>query len=349
MTEHEKWIDLALAISQEQRGLTNPNPWVGCVIVGNEDRVYSGTTQPPGGKHAEIVALEKAGSKAKDSVMYVTLEPCSHYGRTPPCTKEIIKAGVKEIFISILDPDPKVSGKGIKELESAGIKCHLGIASKKVAEELLPYLKHRVLRKPFVILKLAATTDGYIAAGDYSSKWITGDEARYDTHKLRSESDAILVGANTIRLDDPELNVRLATGKDPLRIVLGQAANDRKAQPILQWEKSVEELLSYLGENSILQLLIEGGSKVAGLFHKKQLVDKYVIYLSPSFLGDNTGISMMTGSNIKNISDIWRGKFHNIQKIGDDLRIDIVPKSFDTMIDDLIQYSDKAILEKKKS
>lgn len=337
MLEHEKWMNLALEISKEQRALTSPNPWVGCVLVSESGQVFLGKTQPPGGKHAEIMAIDAAGRHARGSTMYVTLEPCSHYGRTPPCTKAIIDSGIKEIYIALLDPDAKVSGEGLKELESYRINCHLGLEAKKVATELLPYLKHRTSRRPFVILKLASTLDGYIAASDYSSKWITGEEALTDAHQLRSESDAILVGANTVRVDNPELNVRLVEGRDPLRIVLGKVDQNRKAQPVLQWEKSPEELLDYLGEKNILQLLIEGGSKVAGSFHKKQLIDKYVIYFAPAFLGDDNGVSMMSGSGIAQISDIWRGKFHDMRTLGQDIRIDVVQKSFDAMIDNLIQ------------
>ncbi len=330
--DHEKWMEFAIELGARQMPFTPPNPWVGCVLVAKSGEVFFGNTQPPGGKHAEIVALDAAGVKADGSVMYVTLEPCAHYGRTPPCTQAIIEAGVKKVFMALPDPDKKVYGSGIKELRAASIDCQIGLCAKKAAEILLPYLKQRVTGRPFVVLKLAATSDGYIAAPDYSSKWITGEEARKDAHRLRAESGAVAVGANTLRHDDPELTVRLVDGKDPLRIVLGKADSDSKAQPLLEWTSGPEELLDYLGEMNILQLLVEGGSKAAGAFHTKGLVDKYVIYFAPALLGNGNGVPMISGSDVEQIAQIWRGRFHAVTKVGEDIRVDIVPMTFDAML-----------------
>ena len=333
----EKWMDVAIKLGSSQIPFTPPNPWVGCVLITKSGEAFYGATQPPGGKHAEIVAIEAAGDKARGSTMYVTLEPCSHYGRTPPCTQSIIKAGVNRVFIALADPDKKVNGDGIRQLQSASIECRLGLCAEQAAKSLLPYLKHRNTGKPFVVLKLAATMDGYIAAPDYSSKWITGEEARKDAHRLRSESGAVLVGANTVRHDDPELTVRLVEGNNPLRIVLGKVDKKSNTQPLLEWTSGVEELLDYLGEKGILQLLVEGGSKVAGTFHDKGLVDKYIIYFTPGFLGNGSGVHMISGVGAQHLSQIWRGKFGNVQKIGEDLRVEIVPTTFDTILTKLSQ------------
>ncbi|MEA2686977.1 MAG: diaminohydroxyphosphoribosylaminopyrimidine deaminase, partial [Actinomycetota bacterium] len=221
----------AIEVAATVRTSTSPNPWVGCVIMPGG---FEGATKPPGGPHAEIVALAVAEDDAWGATLYTTLEPCSHHGRTSPCTDAIIAAGIARVVVAVEDPDPHVRGTGIAALRAARIQVDVGVRAEEVRAQLAPYLKHRATGRPYVVLKLAATLDGRTAAADGSSRWITGDEARADAHRLRAESDAVIVGAGTVRADDPELTVRLADGDDPVRVVLGHAPPDAKVQPAVE-------------------------------------------------------------------------------------------------------------------
>lgn len=214
----------ALALAASVRTRTAPNPWVGCVVSAG-GRWYEGATEPPGGPHAEVVALAAAGDEAAGGTLYTTLEPCAHHGLTPPCTDAIVSSGVSRVVVGVVDPDPRVSGRGVEALRAVGLEVVVGVAADEATELLAPYLKHRRTGRPWVVLKLAATLDGRIAAPDGASRWITGEEARADAHGLRAASDAVLVGAGTVRADDPQLTVRSATepARQPLRVVLGHA------------------------------------------------------------------------------------------------------------------------------
>ncbi len=210
----ETMMGSALALASAIVGTTSPNPWVGAILVDSDGEVFEGATEPPPGRHAEIVALDalkQAGKSSEGATLYVTLEPCSHYGRTPPCVNSIIDAGIKRVVIAMQDPDPRVNGSGIKALEDANVEVEVGILATEVQELLMPYIKHRVLGMPWVTLKLAVSADGRIAAPDGSSQWITGEVARRDVHLMRSRSDVIITGAGTVRADDPRLTVRLGT------------------------------------------------------------------------------------------------------------------------------------------
>ena len=246
----------ALAQAATVRSTTAPNPWVGCVVVaaGRRPRtaatVFAGATAPPGGPHAEVAALAAAGEAARGATLYVTLEPCAHQGRTPPCTDAIIAAGVARVVVGIEDPDDRVAGRGIAALRAAGVEVTVGVAADEVAEQLAPYRKHRTTGQPWVVLKMAASLDGRTAAPDGTSRWITGEAARRDVHRLRSRSDAVLVGAGTVRADDPELTVRLDDGverEQPLRVVLGKAPADAKVQPALELSGDLGDVLTELG------------------------------------------------------------------------------------------------------
>src|SRR5580704_5082540 len=213
----------AMALAATVRDRTAPNPWVGSVVVppaggagrgGNRagETHFEGATAAPGGPHAEVTALAEAGESARGATLYVTLEPCAHQGRTPPCTDAIVAAGVARVVVGVEDPDPQVAGRGIAALRAAGIEVEVGVSAGEVAEQLAPYLKHRTTGRPWVVLKMAASLDARTAAPDGTSRWITGEEARQDVHLLRARSDAVLVGAGTVRADDPELTVRLGVG-----------------------------------------------------------------------------------------------------------------------------------------
>lgn len=323
---------LALGLASGVRTQTAPNPWVGCVLVAGDGRVVGkGATAPPGGAHAEAAALEAAGPDAKGATAYVTLEPCAHHGRTPPCAVALAAAGVRRVVVAVADPDERVSGRGLARLEAAGVDVELGVLASEVGACLAPYLHHRRTGRPYVVLKLAATIDGRIAAPDLSSRWITGQEAREDVQRLRAESDAVLVGAGTVRSDDPRLTVRPADGRtpirQPLRVVLGRAPEDAAVLPALELSGDVRAVLEELGRRGVLQLLVEGGSTVAAEFHRLGLVDRYVVYLAPALLGGDDGVPMFSGSGAATISQLWRGRLESVTRLGDDVRLVVVPPS----------------------
>jgi len=327
------YMGRAISAAEASRLIAPPNPWVGAAIA-SATTVYTGATSHYGGPHAEINALEEAGDDARGATMYSTLEPCCHQGRTGPCTEAIIAAGIERVVIALADPDPLVAGKGIERLRQAGIEVDVGVGAARVERQLRPYLHHRRTGRPLVVLKLAATLDGFTAAPDRSSKWITGPEARADSHRLRAESDAILVGAGTIRADDPALTVRdfAPIGIDgdeiqPLRVVLGSAPADARAQPLLELEGELDDVLIDLAGRGVLQLMVEGGAHVAGEFHRQGLVDRYVIYLAPALFGGDDARPLFAGHGAPTIDDIWRGEIVDVRQLGPDVRIEMRPRS----------------------
>jgi diaminohydroxyphosphoribosylaminopyrimidine deaminase/5-amino-6-(5-phosphoribosylamino)uracil reductase len=324
----------AVELATGVRTTTSPNPWVGCVIVTADGRRFEGATRPPGGPHAEAMAL--AAARAADAglegaTVVVTLEPCSHHGRTPPCADALIAAGVGRVVVGILDPDPQVAGRGVERLAAAGIDVTVGVGADAVTEQLAPYLTHRRTGRPHVVLKLAASLDGRTAAPDGTSRWITGEAARVDAHRLRVESDAILVGAGTVRADDPSLTVRHGVldergGKDPLRVVLGTAPAGAKVHPCVEAKGDLGDVLDDLGQRGVLQLMVEGGASVAGAFHRAGLVDRYVVYLAPVLFGGDDAAGLFHGGGAATMADVWRGRIVATTRLGDDLRVDLIPQ-----------------------
>ena len=316
-------MDRALALAAGVRGSTSPNPGVGGGLQAEDGRIFEGATAPPGGAHAEAAALALAGDAARGATAWVTLEPCSHHGRTPPCADALVAAGVRRVVVAIEDPDEKVAGAGIRALKDAGVEVDLGVRHDQAWALLEPYLKHRRTGRPWVVLKLAASLDGRTAAPDGSSQWITGEEARADAHRLRSESDAVLVGAGTVRADDPALTVRHVEGPDPLRVVLGKAPADAKVHPAIELEGDLGEVLDELGRRGVIQLLVEGGAAVAGELHRSGLVDRYVVYLAPVLFGGEDARPLLAGPGAPTIDDVWRGRIISVERLGDDLRIEL--------------------------
>lgn len=329
--EHLEHMAAALRAAATSRLVSPPNPWVGCVVVCTDGAVHQGSTRRPGGNHAEREALALAGATAQGSTLYTTLEPCSHHGRTGPCTAAIIEAGVARVVVGIADPDPNVAGSGVAQLRDAGIDVVTDVRSDEVELQLAPYLHHRRTGRPYVVCKMAATLDGRTAAADGSSQWITGPEARADAHQLRAESDAILVGAGTVRADNPKLTVRGVEAPDggsirePLRVVLGQAPTDAAIHPCRELDGPLDGVLETLGREEIVQLMIEGGAGVAGAFHRAGLVDRYVFYLAPVLMGGDDGLSLLSGAGAPTIGDAFRGEIASVRRIGGDLRIDVLP------------------------
>lgn len=320
----------AIARAWHARMMAPPNPWVGCLIVTPDGTTFEGGTQRPGGQHAERQALDFAGRRSIGATMYTTLEPCSHTGRTGPCSKAIIEAQIDRVVIGVLDPDQNVSGNGFRELQKAGIEVTVGTEADAVEHQLAPYLHHRRTGLPWVLLKLASTIDGKTAAQDGTSQWITGDEARLDAHYLRANSDAILVGAGTVRVDDPSLTVRGVVAPDgkaprqPMRVVLGSAPADAKIRPCREMSGDLDDVLQDLGRDGVVQLMIEGGAAVAGAFHGAGLVNQYVLYFAPALMGGGGGLPLLGGSGTPTIGELARGRFDQVRSVGDDLRIDLI-------------------------
>ena len=320
----EQRMSQAIQVAASARLHASPNPWVGCVLVTSTGAAYEGATEPPGGRHAEIVALHTAagaGAQVHGATLYTTLEPCSHHGRTGPCVEAIIAAGIGRVVSAIEDPDPHVAGRGHAGLRAAGIEVMIGPNSDEVVEQLRPYLHHRRTNRPFVVLKLAATLDGRTAAADGTSQWITSPEARRRVHLIRAESDAICVGAGTVRADDPALTVRHVEGPDPRRIVLGRAPVGAKVRPCDEWHGPLTDLLDKLGAEGVLQLLVEGGATVANDFHCQGLVDRYVLHVAPALMGGDDGRALFAGAGAPTITDLWRGDLREVRPLGPDLEI----------------------------
>jgi len=324
----------AAALGRSVRLRTSPNPWVGAVVVDDGRIVGTGATEPPGGAHAERSALaeaDSAGANLADATLYTTLEPCDHRGRTGPCTEAILAAGVPRVVVSAEDPDPNVSGRGLARLRDAGVEVEVGVLVDVVAADLEPYLHQRATGRPLVVVKVAVTLDGRTAAPDGTSQWITGPEARADAHRLRAESDAICVGAGTVRADDPRLDVRDPDDRthdgfrDPRRIVLGSIPEGARVLPAEEHHGDLGDLLDRLGSEGVLQLLVEGGAQVAGRFHRDGLVDRYVAYLAPVLLGGDDGRPVLAGDGVPSIDEAWRGRIAHVERLGEDVRIDLVP------------------------
>ena len=325
--QHETFMRQAIAAATTARHRTSPNPWVGCVLVAADGSVVAGATEPPGGRHAERVALDAAAAAGIDTVgatAYVTLEPCSHHGRTPPCADALVAAGITRVVVAVTDPDPRVSGNGLGRLRAAGIDVTAEVLADEVSEQLAPYLHHRRTGRPFVVLKVGATLDGRIAAADGTSQWITGIEARTAAHQLRADSDAIVVGAGTVRADDPSLTTRLVDGPSPRRIVLGRAPAKAKVHPCTEYCGPLPDLLDRLGTEGVLQLMVEGGATVAAAFHRDGLVDRYVLHLAPAVMGD--GASAWPGVTTPSIDRLWRGRTRAVRQLGDDVEIVVEPE-----------------------
>lgn len=355
MTNHAFYMNLALQNAQAMKGQTDPNPLVGAVIV-NENRIVGvGAHMKAGEPHAEIHAIRMAGDKTVGATIYVTLEPCSHHGRTGPCAEAIVKAGIKTVVIATLDPNPIVSGRGVKILEDAGIEVIVGVeedASRKMNEVFNKFI---VENKPFVTLKSGITLDGKIASYTGHSKWITSEDARLDVHHLRNEHMAILVGVNTVIADNPELTTRIPNGRNPLRVVLDSSlriplesklVTDKLADTWIftsanyDEEKKVAletlgitifhtsdpnhvnplEVVSILGEKSVSSLLIEGGGTVNSAFLENNLIDKAVIYIAPKLIGGKNAPSFLGGAGIEKMDEAVELMDTEIVKIGKDFK-----------------------------
>ena len=324
MIDLEGAMATAVATAATARLEAPPNPWVGAVVVDDLGEVLAtGATSPPGGPHAEVVALSVAGARARGATLVVTLEPCAHTGRTPPCVEAIEAAGVARVVVGVTDPDPRVAGAGLDRLRAAGIEVVEGVGAPVVADQLAAYLTHRRTGRPYVVGKVAATLDGVVAAADGTSQWITGEAARADAHRLRAESQAILVGAGTVRADDPRLRARLGERTfEPLRVVLGRAPASARVRPCLERSGELGPILDELGALDVLQLLVEGGPHTLSRFVDEGLVDRLVWYVAPALAGP-AGLPALVGLVTPTMESLRRGRLIAVTRLGEDVRLDV--------------------------
>lgn len=337
-------MQIALNLAKTGLGTTYPNPSVGCIIVKDDIIIGRGRTQEGGRPHAEKHAIKHAIADTNGATMYVTLEPCCHQGKAPPCTKEIIKAGIKRIFIATPDPDKRVAGNGIKQLHDAGITVELGLCQAEANEINYGFFKNKTKVLPQVSLKIATSLDGKIATSTYDSKWITSDSARNYAHKLRSTYDAILIGSNTALKDDPSLTCRIAglENRSPIRVILdrsGKVTDDlqiiQTAQEIptviftedkshkfpyvkiIHYNGDIKEALEELAKFGITRVLVEGGSQVAASLIKANLVDKIYWFHAPVIIGGD-GIPSVSDLGFDKVSEAPRFKTTNSVQLGVD-------------------------------
>jgi diaminohydroxyphosphoribosylaminopyrimidine deaminase/5-amino-6-(5-phosphoribosylamino)uracil reductase len=359
----EFYIDRSLRLASKARGRTSPNPMVGAILVKNGEIVSEDYHRRPGSPHAEALVIEKAGEKAHGASLYVNLEPCCHLEkRTPPCTRAIINAGIKEVIIGMLDPNPRVSGKGIKELEKVGIEVRSGILESKSRTLNEFYIKNITTGKPFVILKTAMTLDGKIATPDGESKWITGELARKMVHRTRSSVDAILTAIGTVKADNPSMTSRIRGGRNPKKIVIDpyleipedakvlqgpqetiivtkvSAMKQQKRHLVAKKEKllsrgvhfieykgkkaSLVWLLDQFGKRGITSILIEAGSSLNAYALNEGVVDKVMFFIAPRIMGGVKSFPAVGGETMKRLDDICSVRDLKIRKIGDDLLVE---------------------------
>ena len=316
---------MAVQAGDKARYLAPPNPWVGALVVGERGVVIAeGHTQVPGEAHAEIAALRRAGERALGATLVVTLEPCCHVGRTGPCTDAIIKAGISRVVVGTIDPNSRVSGQGIALLRASGIDVEVGIEEDVVRAQLAPYLWHRVTGRPYVVAKIASTLDGVVAMADGTSKWITGEPARLDAHVVRAQSQAIIVGAGTVRSDDPRLTARLDDIiLEPLRVVLGHAPENARVRPCLERTGDLGFILDELAHHDVIQVLVEGGPTTMSSFFAAGLVNHVVWYQAAAFAGAEGTAGALRSLSTSTIGQLRRGRLVDVRRIGEDIRIDV--------------------------
>ena len=331
----------ALSLARQAVGSVSPNPAVGAVVVKDGAVVGEGWTQPPGQDHAEVMALRQAGRKASGAVLYTTLEPCNHLGRTPPCTDAIIEVGIVEVRSAVVDPNPVVNGWGLSRLQEVGIKTSVGEQEEEARELMEAYTKFITTGDPFVTAKFAMSLDGKIATRTGDSKWITGEGARGYVHRLRAESDAIMVGINTVLADDPQLTARDDQGdpliRQPLRVVvdsrgrtppqarllaepgetlvaiaradgtargkLTRAGAEVESIPAQDGSVDMAELLRLLGQRDKTSVLVEGGGTLLGSLFDRGLVDKVVAFIAPTIVGGGESPSPVAGTGVETVAD----------------------------------------------
>ncbi|HEY0165997.1 MAG TPA: bifunctional diaminohydroxyphosphoribosylaminopyrimidine deaminase/5-amino-6-(5-phosphoribosylamino)uracil reductase RibD [Jatrophihabitans sp.] len=333
-------IGLAADLATRVAGRTSPNPPVGAVVLDSEGRIVGeGATQPAGQAHAEVMALQKAGSRAVGGTLVVTLEPCNHLGRTGPCTEAVIGAGIARVLYAVDDPNPVAAG-GAQRLREAGLQVLAGVEEAQVLRGALGPWRHAVTQaRPFVTWKFAGTLDGRSAAEDGTSRWVSNPLSRADVHALRDVVDAVLVGSGTVLMDDPQLTVRGVRGmaadelaeRQPLRVVMDRRRRvppearvfDETAETLVLDTAVPRFALKALFDRGVRHVLLEGGPTLAGAFLEARLVDQVVAYIAPKLLG--AGLAVLQDAGIKTISQAVSLDIQDVQRLGDDLKIIATP------------------------
>ena len=338
----------AIDLAKSALGVVSPNPAVGAIIVKNDKVIGEGCTQPPGSDHAEKVALKQAGASAQGATMYVTLEPCCHFGRTPPCTTDIIAAGIAEVHMATLDPNPEVCGKGKAELDNAGIKTYVGEHEQEARRLIEAHVKFITTGRPFVTAKYAMSLDGKIATATGDSRWISNETSRNYVQRMRYEADAVLVGVGTVLADNPRLSVRI--GEDSVRAAKLRVIVDTKgrtpidaqlfkepggvliattdsiqndveqqyaelgAEVLVLPQKddlvNLDALLDALGERNVTSVIVEGGGIVLGSFFDQGLVDKVAAFIAPKVIGGDKSLTPVLGHGVLTMAEAL--KLHNV-------------------------------------
>ncbi len=351
----------ALSLARLALGQVSPNPAVGAVIVRNGEVVGQGYTHPPGLDHAEIVALKQAGGQARGGVMYLTLEPCCHHGRTPPCTQAIITAGIIEVHLATFDVNPVVLGRGKEELEGAGIRVCVGEHEAEAKQVNEAYAKFITKGIPFITVKFAMSLDGKIATRSGDSRWISGELARKRVHNLRYTADAVMTGVNTILVDDPRLTARCcgsggmlkkqparvvvdSKGRAPLTarvftepgkaiVVLGKLASAEEKEsfaqvgaellelPSPEGRVDLERLLGALGERGITNVLVEGGGILLGALFDGGLVDKVIAFIAPIIIGGREAVTAVAGRGVEQVADSLKLEWVSVERFDEDLMV----------------------------
>lgn len=351
-TDHE-FMSRALKLAQQGLFTTTPNPRVGCVIVKDNEVVGEGWHRKAGEAHAEIVALAQAAGRARGATAYVTLEPCSHFGRTPPCVDALVEARIGRVVAAMEDPNPNVNGRGLARLRAKSVDVRCGLLEQEARELNLGFVRRMTRGLPWVRLKVAASLDGRSALHNGKSQWITGEAARADGHAWRARACAILTGIGTVRDDDPQLSVRdVQTSRQPLKVLIDSRlevdleARLLKGGPVLiacavenankerelkdrgcellrlpnaQHKVDLNALLKALAQRGINELHVESGGKLNGSLLREGCVDELLLYLAPALLGDAQALAELAA--IDDLAQAMKWRFHEVERVGDDLRI----------------------------
>lgn len=333
MNSDSKYMSLAISLAKRAWGQTSPNPMVGAVIVKNGRIIGKGYHRQAGSPHAEVNAIKSSKGNIGNSTIYVTLEPCCTFGRTPPCTEAIMAAGIKRVVVGCLDPNPKHAGKGVNILKKAGIEVRVGIMEKECIQLNESFFRWITTGRPFVLLKMAMTLDGKIATMDGKSKWITAPAARRRVQKLRQWADAIMVGAGTARTDRPSLTVReFRKIRQPRRLIVSGKLTEEDALQLLgdgekpeiispsnrrEWLKEMKRL----GKEGVVSVLVEGGGELAASLLKAGIVDKVEFHIAPKILGGRNSRPVVGGDNPSDLAESFNLQKTRMRKIGNDFCI----------------------------
>jgi diaminohydroxyphosphoribosylaminopyrimidine deaminase/5-amino-6-(5-phosphoribosylamino)uracil reductase len=354
----EGYMRVALQLALRAKGMTSPNPLVGAVVVKNGKIVGRGFHARAGLAHAEVAALDNAGESARGAALYVTLEPCAHFGRTPPCVERIIKSGVRKVVIGMLDPNPLNNGKGAQVLRQHKIKVEVGLLEKELRKVNAAFIKYITSKMPLLTVKIAQSLDGKIATQRGDSKWITSDKARAFAHKMRKDFDAVMVGVNTVLRDNPRLDAWFSR-KQPVKVIADshlstpQSANifsgsakvviatlpakpgqetenrqilSRKAQIIEVREKAgqinLRHLLKKLAQMEITSILVEGGGTLVGALFDEGLVDKVMFFISPKIIGGREAVGSVMGKGVSRLEQAVKLRDISLRRIGEDFLIE---------------------------